>query len=182
MLAAVAFAVFRYRAREGRQPSRRSEAPVVESVYAIALVAVVAFLVHETFTTSKRVDARAGRPALVINVTASDWRWRFDYPAQRITSLQHGTQPTRLVVPIEFRLTSLDVIHAFWVPDQRFQRDALPSRTTRFDLVFDHPGLEDSGRCNEYCGLGHGDMRFAVNALPGPQFDAWARAHRGQTL
>jgi cytochrome c oxidase subunit 2 len=84
-------------------------------------------------------------------------------------------QPT-LGVPagqrVEFSLTSRDVIHSFWIPFERFKRDAFPDRVNRFDLVFDDPGGHD-GICAEFCGLRHTGMRFRVLVLSEPDFRRW---------
>ena len=82
-----------------------------------------------------------------------------------------------LVVPahtqIEFSARATDVIHSFWIPSERFKRDAFPDRTTRFDLVFEHVG-ETVGHCAEFCGLRHADMNFNVRVLSPADFRAWA--------
>jgi cytochrome c oxidase subunit 2 len=124
------------------------------------------------------VEARA---ALRVDVTAAKWSWRFDYPRYGISLIGSDARPPTLVVPtgtrVLFTMTSLDVIHAFWIPERRFKRDAFPRRTTRFDLVFDRTGVfPDGGACAEYCGLHHAEMRFDVEAMPPAAFAAWARA------
>jgi cytochrome c oxidase subunit 2 len=89
-------------------------------------------------------------------------------------------RPATLVVPsgqtVQFRMRSLDVIHSFFVPKLRFKRDAFPERTTEFDLVFHEPGF--TGRCAEFCGLHHADMRFNVEVLPPDEFARWAAEGR----
>ena len=46
---------------------------------------------------------------------------------------------------IRFRIISRDVIHSFWIPAQRFKRDAFPQRWTEFDLTFDRPARTSGG-------------------------------------
>ncbi len=177
------FALIRFRRRPGRGASRRTEAPILEVLYVLAVAIVVVVLVAKTFSTESRVDALAARPALRIEVTAADWNWRFEYPAQGVASLPNSLGVTDLVVPVgetvEFNMRSLDVIHSFRIPERRFQRNAFPHRTTRFDLVFPRPEVDFNARCNEFCGLGHTDMRFVVRALPPAQFERWVTQHRG---
>jgi cytochrome c oxidase subunit 2 len=69
------------------------------------------------------------------------------------------------------------VIHAFWIPEQRFKRDAFPNRTTQFDLDFDQAGM-NGGVCAEFCGLRHSQMSFNVLALSPSAFSSWL-ADRG---
>jgi cytochrome c oxidase subunit II len=175
---AVTFALVRYRGAGA--PSRRSEANVGESAYAVVIAVIVAGLVAATFHTESRVDPLAANAKLRIRITAFDWQWRFDYPNGRSTVGKPG-RPAELVVPahreIEFEETSRDVIHSFWVPSLRFKRDAFPNRTTQFDLDFDHPGM-NGGVCAEFCGLRHSQMSFNVLALSEPDFQSWL-ADRG---
>ncbi len=171
------FTVVRFRHREGRSIAGRADAPRLEAGYLLGLAALVVVLLAATYHTESLLDAKAARPALRIRAVAADWRWRFDYPAQAISQLGSGGAPTELVVPagqtIQIDLTSLDVVHAFWIPDTRFQREAFPDHTSSFDLLFGHPGVRVSGACNEFCGLGHTQMRFVVRVLSPGDFGAW---------
>jgi cytochrome c oxidase subunit 2 len=173
--------VIRFRHRPGRAVSRRSEATRAELAYVLALAVVVGVLLSVTYPAESRIDRLAATPGLRIVATASDWNWRFDYPQQGVAEVGRPPAPTDLVVPvdatIEFDLRSTDVIHAFYIPERDFQRQALPGITNRFDLVFTRLGTL-GGVCNEFCGLGHTEMRFQVHVLSGPAFAAWAIARR----
>lgn len=111
---------------------------------------------------------------LRIEVTARQWGWEFHYPAQATTA--YG----RLLIPagrdISFSVTSADVIHGFWIPRLGGKIDAIPGQTNRLRLRADRPGVY-GGVCAEYCGAGHPQMGFVVEALPPAEFDA-----RMQTL
>jgi cytochrome c oxidase subunit 2 len=184
VLTTLYFAV-RYRRRAGRpgRPGARHDAPVLEVLYVLALVAVAVFLIGATFTREAKIDPVRAHPGLVVDVTAAKWRWTFAYPRYAITRTggQVGSleRPAVLVVPtgtrVEFVMHSLDVIHSFWIPALRFKRDAFPRATTRFDLVFDQPGFH-SATCAEFCGLHHAEMGFRVEALSPGDFAAWARS------
>ena len=174
----IAFALVKYRRREGRPARSRTEAPVAEFLYVAALAGVIALLVSLTFNTEAKVDRVSSSPALDVNVTASKWKWRFTYPAYGISLVSADVRPATLFVPtdqtVRFRLVSLDVIHSFYIPELRFKRDAFPGKATTFDLVFDRPRF--MGQCAEFCGLHHADMRFSVEAMPPAEFRSWATA------
>lgn len=180
VFAAVLFAVFRYRAREGRRPSRRSEANRVEAFVAVLILAIVALLVTRTFGTEAREDESPAEPVRV-DVTAFRWGWRFTYPGRGVSVVGNSARNPAFAVPagqpVHFRLRTLDVIHAFWVPDERFKRDAIPGRTNEFDLQFDTPGSEE-GVCAEFCGLEHSKMGFDVFVLSEGSYRRWLAAHR----
>jgi cytochrome c oxidase subunit II len=180
VFAAVAFALVRYRARPGRVPSTRSEWNSLELGVAALITAIVAFLVFNTFHTEAKEDA-APAESTRIDVTAFQWGWRFTYPGQGVSVIGNSDhQPTFAVPagqPVAFALSSLDVIHAFWIPAERFKRDAIPGKVNRFDLEFETPGREE-GLCSEYCGLRHSSMRFSVLVLPARSYRRWLSRRR----
>jgi len=169
--------LFVFRARRRGEPSDREEPPWLPIGYAAVLIAIVALLVTLTFNAQDKISAKVTRPGLQVNVTAAKWNWRFDYPAQHISQIGGDSTPTSLVVPtgtdVRFNLTSLDVIHSFWVPYVRFKRDAFPRRTTSFVLSFPGVGYPTAGRCAEYCGLKHDQMIFTVEVMSRNDFNAW---------
>jgi cytochrome c oxidase subunit 2 len=178
----VLFALVRFRRGAGRAPSPRSEAPLVEIPYALGLMVIVGVLVAATFATEEKVDRVAAKPGLEVRVTAFKWGWRFDYPEGRVSVVGDDRRPPAAVVPtgttVRFTLRSRDVIHAFWIPDLRFKRDAFPKFANEFDLVFAREGRH-VGRCAEFCGLRHAGMTFTIDALPRNEFGRWIEERGG---
>ena len=173
--------LFRYRARRPGAPGVRHEHTVLESVYAVALVAITAFLLFKSFRAETRIDRLStAAPALRIGVTAAQWNWRFAYPGgpQVVTS---ADAPREVVLPVGrrilFRGSSQDVLHDFWIPDLRFQRQVWPDHTETWGLVFPKPGRYQ-GVCAWFCGLDHDRMDFVVRAVPPVRYEAWLRAAR----
>jgi cytochrome c oxidase subunit 2 len=173
---AILLAVWRGRRRaEGRG---RSENNLLEGAYVGVLAVTAGILVAVTFGGENEVRAAGATPGLRVHVVAAKWRWRFEYPASGKVVQGTETRVPTLVVPagtdVEFEGESLDVIHAFWIPAVRFQRELFADRPTRFRLHFEHPGFLSSSRCSFYCGLHHQDMRFGVQVLSPAAFRAWA--------
>jgi cytochrome c oxidase subunit II len=183
LLVTGAIVVFVWRGRRRAGASRREEWPVVEAAYAALLVVAVAVLVTVTFSSQSKIESADAKPGVDVRIIAAKWNWTFRYPASgaRVTG-RPGT-PATLVVPagreVRFTGTSLDVIHAFWIPDRRFQRQLIPGRQARFSLVFPHPRVISNAACSFFCGLGHSEMLFQVRVLAPAAFDAWARANGG---
>lgn len=171
----VLWTLWRYRRSRSSAPSRRSEAHLIEGLTAFAIAVTIALVLTATFSTESKVDATP-RGSLQVRVTAFQWGWRFDYPRQGVTVIGDSNDEPVLGVPagrtISFSLTSRDVIHAFWIPSERFKRDAFPERVNHFDLVFEQPGGH-AGECAEFCGLRHSDMRFQVLVLGEGDFRRW---------
>ena len=190
----ILFMVVRYRRPEGGRAAGRTEAPVPESLYAIGLAGLAAFLVYLTFTTmSEETDPgpkpppRAAQRAERVDITAARWNWRFDYPRYGITQVDVVDRPATLVVPvdtpIDFEQRTTDVIHSFFVAPLRFKADAFPGQVNRFRLVFPEPGRftgGEGGQCAQYCGLRHSYMRFEVEVLEPAAYRRWVARRRGQ--
>jgi cytochrome c oxidase subunit 2 len=180
ILIAVLLSVLRYRKRQHAGTS--SENNPLEAGYALVLTLIVAFLLYLTFSAEHKVDAVSAqeRPSVTINVTGAKWEWEFAYPAYGIKRFSGtvGRQP--LVVPtneaIRLRLTSVDVIHAFYVPELEFKHDVFPGITQPITVTFTRSG-RFQGQCTQFCGLRHADMVFYVDAVSPQRFNAWVRGH-----
>jgi cytochrome c oxidase subunit 2 len=177
VIVALAVVVLVWRGRRRHEPRGPDANDRFELAYAGVLAAVVTVLVVATFRAVDRENARAASP-VVVHVVAAKWDWRFEYPNGHVETGSPNGAPALLTVPagrqVEFRATSVDVIHGFWVPALKFQRQLIPGETTTFRLVFPRPGFATSGTCSFFCGLEHTRMRFAIRILPGGEYDAWA--------
>ncbi len=179
----VGFVLIRYRRRDDKLPRQWDSLTWAESSYAVFLVCVAGVLLFFSFRATDHISALDRGPGRRIDVTAFQWNWRFTYPGpgKDVTVVGTDDRPASLVVPtdtaVRFHLTSRDVIHAFWIPEERFKRDAFPKRDSVFDLTFDDPG-EFTGRCAEFCGLSHDLMTFDVVAMAPQDFESWLRTQR----
>jgi cytochrome c oxidase subunit 2 len=81
-----------------------------------------------------------------------------------------------LVVPagkiIAANITSIDVVHSWFVPDFGIKLDANPGRINHTWFQVDRPG-EYKGQCAELCGVLHADMFITVNAVTPEEFARW---------
>ncbi len=181
IFAVIVVAVLRYRRRPVAEAARWHENNRLEGAYAGLLAVVVAFLLYVTYTAEHQVDTVSARerPSLTINVTGAKWEWQFALPASGFSVRSGTVGRQQLVVPtgeaIRFNLTSVDVIHSFWIPYLRFKRDLIPGATESVTLMFPSAGVF-SGECAEFCGLRHADMVFTVHAVSPAQFSTWARS------
>jgi cytochrome c oxidase subunit 2 len=178
---AVLVLVLRYRGT--RRTSAASTSRAVELVAVLVFGTIVAVLLTQTYDAEGNDDA-LHPAALVIDAVAYQWGWSFSYPRAGVSTSSAPDHPPTLALPagetIEVRLRSRDVIHAFWIPEQRFKRLAYPKRVTRFDLRFDRPG-HWTGLCSTFCGLRHEDMTFVVDVLARRAFARWLHAREAGT-
>jgi cytochrome c oxidase subunit 2 len=177
--------------RGGPRPSTRASAVRLEVGYAVVLAVIAGFLVWRSFASVHRLNQTvahaapapgAGPAGLTVDVQAAKWNWRFTYPGGVV---EQGAGPARLPTlvvpagqPVRIRLTSADVIHAFWIPEARFKYDAIPGRTNTFDMLFDRGVDYRDDRCSEFCGQYHEQMRFRVAVKAPVAFRAWLRARQ----
>jgi len=181
---AFAFALVRYRARDGRAPRPTREHNALEALIALGIAIVVAVLVVVTFGTDENEARVRGRPAFRVDAVAFKWGWQFTYPAlpgvvDRTVRLIPPVLHVPAGVEVAVRLSTRDTTHAFWIPDVRYKRDAWPGVAQTFALTFP-PGQHISGRCAQYCGLHHADMVFTVASLGRAEFAAWVARARGR--
>jgi cytochrome c oxidase subunit 2 len=126
------------------------------------------------FVYSLLASARLRMPsdAQTIRVVGHMWWWEVRYPDHGIVSVNEIHIPAGK--PVRLELTSVDVIHSFWVPRLHGKRDMIPGITTEFWIQADQPGVY-RGQCGEYCGTQHANMAFEVIALSSDDFAAWLK-------
>ncbi len=118
-------------------------------------------------------------PQLRIEVTAFQWAWRVRYPDAGVEVVDELVLPVERSVRVD--VTSLDVVHAFWVPAFGLRIDALPGRTTSLsfrptttgDYATDH---RFRLQCSQLCGGAHAAMMIPVRVVDEPTFAAWLAA------
>src|SRR5262245_46321990 len=96
---------------------------------------------------------------LRIAVTGRQFQWEFAYGDTGVKTTNALTIP--MGRPLIFEVTSVDVIHSFWVPDLAGKIDANPGRINRITFTARQPG-EFRGVCAELCGAGHAGMLVRV--------------------
>jgi cytochrome c oxidase subunit 2 len=174
--AAILYSVWRFRAH----PDDDSDGPPIHGhtgleifwtavplVLVTAIAIVSAIVLHDNGTVPKN--------ALHVNVKAEQFTWSFTYmdgPAKGVTSPD-------LYMPIdrstELSITSVDVLHSFWVPQFGQKQDAVPGRNNPLKITPDKIGTYPV-ICTELCGLGHALMRRQAIVMSAADFAAlkWA--------
>lgn len=72
--------------------------------------------------------------------------------------------------PVMFHITSLDVLHSFFLPSFRLKQDAMPGAMVRVWMTPKEIGKFEIA-CAEFCGLAHGDMRGVFEVVSQKDFD-----------
>jgi cytochrome c oxidase subunit 2 len=126
-------------------------------------------------------ETALGTPSntLVVQVTAQQWLWNFDYPQYKLSS---QSQIIELPVnrPVIFKVTSEDVLHGFSIRALGVRVDANPGETTSTTIVNPTQIGEYQVVCVELCGLYHSYMWEAVNVVDNATFNSWVVDQGGQ--
>lgn len=160
-------------------PGFRTNAPtVVVWVVASALLTLFVFvwglLKIATVPTLGGFDAAPATavPTVQVQVVGNQWVWTFRYPELG------GIESARLVLPANertnFTVTSVDVIHSFWIPTMGVKVDANPGALT-YTSVTPHSVGSSTVRCAELCGILHAAMQTQVDVLSPADFQAWVK-------
>ncbi len=123
-------------------------------------------------------DAQVGDeltvPRMQITARAHQWWWEFRYSDIDVETANELHIPVNTRVDVD--LVSDDVIHSFWIPNLAGKLDVVPTVTNKTWFMASEPGVYE-GRCAEFCGLAHTDMRFVVIAHEWDDYDGWVAAY-----
>ncbi len=133
------------------------------------------------FAFYQETAAASSSNTLVVNVTAQQWQWTFSYPQYGATSA--GAEVIELPVnrPVEFYVTSKDVLHGFSILALGVRVDANPGEVTTTPVVTPTQIGTYVVRCVEMCGLLHSDMWEAVNVVSADAFNSWIVSQGGHS-
>jgi cytochrome c oxidase subunit II len=169
-------ALIRYRHREGRPAPRPTHGhTVMEIAWTLAPAVILVFVAVPTVRTIFATAGEAPPGALKVEVIGHQWWWEYRYPDFGLMTANEMHVP--LGKPVQVSITSVDVIHSFWVPTLGGKRDAIPGRVTRIAFRADTVG-DYSGQCAEFCGASHANMRLRVSVDSDAAFQAWVEGQR----
>jgi cytochrome c oxidase subunit II len=195
----MAYCVFRFRHKEGRQAAYNPENKKLEWWLSIGTgIGVAAMLAPGLVVWHQFVTVPAD--ATEIEVMGQQWQWSFRLPGKdgRLGSTDvrnispdnpmglnrydpHGKDDIvidngdlHLLVgkPVKVLLRSIDVLHDFYVPEFRAKMDMVPGMVTYFWIRPIRTGTFDV-LCAELCGAAHYQMRAKVIVEEEKEYHAW---------
>lgn len=135
----------------------------------ITFSTVVFLAAWGTFTLNEITEA-AGPNPMVVQVIAQQWHFTYRYPS--FGGFETYTLAVPVNTPIKFEITSLDVVHDFWIYNEDVKQDAVPGTTTTVYLLAKKVGSEWVV-CDELCGIWHGHMRGPMYVQTAKDFKTW---------
>ena len=205
---AIIYSVMNFRKSQGAVAEQWHESTKVEVVWTVIPFAILVLMAIPATKALIMMEDTAGSE-MTIKVTGYQWKWGYEYVDEGITlystidadsnaarQRDSGIDPATvdnyllevdnyLVVPtdtkIRFLTTAADVIHAWWVPDLGWKRDAIPGFINESWATIEEPGVY-RGQCAELCGKDHGFMPVVIRAVPKEEYLAWVDEQKGGVI
>jgi cytochrome c oxidase subunit 2 len=185
VLVLLVIVVVKFNAKANPVPSRTTHNTLIEVVWTIVPVMILAGIVIPSFKLLFE-ELDVPKADLTIKATGKQWYWSYAYPDNgkfEFDSLMAADKQPRLlgvdnemVVPvnkvIRVQTTGADVIHSFAVPAFGIKIDAIPGRLNETWFKATKVGMF-YGQCSELCGKDHAFMPIAVRVVSDQEFAQW---------
>jgi cytochrome c oxidase subunit 2 len=170
------YSVIRFRQRSDNDaiPAQIHGNTRIEILWTIAPALILLVIAVLSFRT-QAINSEQPADALKIQVIGHQWWWEIRYPEQNIVTANDIYIPTGR--PVQFEMTSVDVIHDPWTPKLAGKTDAIPGKLNYVTFSTDTEGIY-RGLCAEFCGEQHAVMRYRVVAVAPGTFDQWVQAQQ----
>jgi len=192
--------VMHFNQKANPTPSEVVHGTVIEVVWTIIPARILVAIAVPSFALLYSVDERVD-PALTVKVIGHQWYWSYEYsdyiegkegmedmkgrafdsymlPDDELTTGQLRLLEVdhRLVRPIDTHIrrivTAADVLHSWTIPSFGVKIDACPGRLNQISRFVTRPGVF-YGQCSEICGVNHGFMPIAVEAMTLGDYLTW---------
>jgi cytochrome c oxidase subunit II len=176
----IIWAVLFHRKRSDDLPPQVRYNLPIEMLYTAVPFVIIAVLFYFTARDENYLEKTTANPDVVVDVTAFQWSWQFDYPQYNVSIVGQPASPDDnpgnkpvLVIPtgetVRFNLHARDVIHSFWVPALLYKKDVMPGYVNKFEITATKTGTYE-GRCAELCGVDHSRMLFQLKVVSPAEF------------
>ena len=193
----------KFRAGANPVPSRTSHNTIIEIIWTVAPVIILLFFAIPSFQLLTTELTQPEKPDLTLKVTATQWKWTYEYPAAKGLSFDStiledkdraaaGKEdkskyprllavdnelvvPVNKVVRVIVTADPTDVIHSFSMQSFGIKVDAVPGRMNETWFKAEKEGLF-YGQCSELCGKDHAFMPIAIRVVPEDKYNAWLAA------
>lgn len=165
--AVMLYFVFRYRRSKHPKAVQMKDNMALELTWTLVplvLVLLMFYYGYVAFSPQRDIP----KDAMNVTVVSKMWAWTFVYPGGK----ESDTLVLPLNKPVVLNLTSLDVIHSFYVPAFRQKEDCVPGQTNQMWFI---PTMEGEYwvLCAEYCGMNHSYMEAKIKIVSQERYDSW---------
>lgn len=182
----------RFSAKNNPTPSKTSHNTLIEIIWTVVPVIILVLVCIPSLRLLYFIETVEDTD-MTIKVIGNQWYWSYQYPEYDIDfdsyivadeDLKEGDLrllevDNRVVLPINTKIriqtTAADVIHNWAIPAFGIKMDAVPGRLNEGWTEIEKTGVY-YGQCSELCGVGHGFMPIAIEAVTKEQFKQWVRS------
>lgn len=175
----IVYTIWRYRRRPGddalQEPPQVYGSNQIEAAWTVIPILIVFVLIGVSARVIAAIqNASPPQHALKVRLIGHQWWWEVQYPDYGLVTANEIHVPVapdgRRTTYLE--LTSMDVIHSFWVPQLAGKFDLIPNRVNYIWIDPREAGAY-LGNCAEYCGTQHANMLLRVIAEQPSDFARW---------
>jgi cytochrome c oxidase subunit II len=193
------WSIIHHRKSKGAQPAKFHHNTTAEITWTIIPILILIGMAVPATKTLIKME-QTGDAEITLKVTGYQWKWKYDYLDEDLSffssldqasnearQLNSGVDPRSvehyllnvdqpIVLPVNKKIriltTANDVIHAWWVPDLGWKRDAIPGFINDNWTIIEEEGTY-RGQCAELCGKDHAFMPIVVEAVSEEAYYAW---------
>jgi cytochrome c oxidase subunit 2 len=196
------WSIFHHRKSKGAKAAKFSHSTTVEIIWTIIpTVIIISLAIPATKLLIKMDDTSEAAITIKATGSQWKWKYDYldgvgegltfysnlDKDSKEVSQRDSGLDPMEsenylldvdepIVLPVNTKIriltTAQDVIHAWWLPDLGWKRDAIPGFINDNWAVIKKPGTY-RGQCAEICGAGHGYMPIVVKAVSMDEYIEW---------
>lgn len=179
------YVMVRFSAARNPVPSKIAHNTLIEIAWTILPIAILIVIAIPSFKLLFYEDL-VPKADLTVKAIGHQWYWEYEYPDDgdfHFNAVLADDKLPRLletdnhvVVPVDSNvrmlLTSVDVLHDWFVPSFGVQKEAIGGRINETWFRAEKTGTF-YGQCNELCGQNHGFMPITVDVLSKDDFAKW---------
>lgn len=197
VLILLVYVCLRFNKKTNPVPSKTSHNGLLEVIWTALPVLILVMIAIPSIRILYYVDVTPDAE-MTVKVIGHQWYWQYEYPEAKDGSgnsftfdsyiikdadIKPGQKrllevDNRIVLPINTNVrvitTSADVIHNWAMPALGIKMDAVPGRINETWLNIQRPGIY-YGQCSELCGVGHGFMPIAIEAVSKEKYQEWLK-------
>ena len=180
----IAFTILRFRRKAGdishQEPPQVYGSNQIEVAWTVIPILIVFVLIGVTARVIAAVQNASPPPStLHVTLVGHQWWWEVVYPDHGITTANEIHIPANVdgKGATYLKLQSMDVIHAFWLPQLSGKMQLIPNRDNFMWIDPKEPGVY-VGNCAEYCGTQHANMLLRTIVDTPDDFHRWAAAQQ----
>lgn len=190
VLVLIIFVIIRFNKKANPIPSKTSHHTLLEIIWTIIPLIILIMIAIPSFKILYQVE-KSQKAEMTLKIIGRQWYWQYEYPDYNNIAFDSYIIPDKDIKPGMFRLletdnrvvlpvgkviklliTGGDVIHSWAVPAFGIKTDAVPGRVNEAWIKITKPGVY-YGQCSELCGINHGFMPIAIEAVSSEDFDKW---------